>query len=79
MLETGDPQFGADVLPGQCNFCGLGATGAGQKGAVFENVALGLRAQVQHLKAYGSKDLPGERLRRPASLASCQPGRGPLC
>ena len=56
MLETGYLQFGADVLPGQCNFCGLGATGAGQKGAVFENVALGLRAQVQHLKAYGSKD-----------------------
>lgn len=56
MLETGYLQFGADVLPGQCNFCGLGATGAGQKGAVFENVALGLRAQVQHLKAYGSKE-----------------------
>ena len=56
MLETGLLQFGGDVKAEQCNFGGLGATGNGNPGNVFPDVATGLRAQVQHLKAYGSKD-----------------------
>ena len=54
MHETGWLQFGGDVKPEQCNFGGLGATGGGSKGATFPNVATGLRAQTQHLKAYAS-------------------------
>ncbi|MBQ6411008.1 MAG: N-acetylmuramoyl-L-alanine amidase, partial [Atopobiaceae bacterium] len=53
MLETGWLQFGGDVSASQCNFCGLGATG-GVPGASFSNVTIGVRAQVQHLKAYAS-------------------------
>ncbi|WP_172136047.1 N-acetylmuramoyl-L-alanine amidase [Adlercreutzia sp. ZJ473] len=53
MKETGWLQFGGDVKAGQCNFGGLGATG-GVKGATFPDVRTGLRAQVQHLKAYAS-------------------------
>lgn len=53
MHETGYLQFGGDVKADQCNFAGLGATG-GVPGNVFKDVAEGLLAQVQHLKAYAS-------------------------
>ena len=56
MWETGWLQFGGDVESVQCNFGGLGATGDGAQGAAFANVRQGLRAQVQHLKAYASTD-----------------------
>ena len=54
MHETGYLQFGGDVKAEQCNFGGLGATGNGVRGEVFPDVRTGLRAQAQHLKAYGS-------------------------
>lgn len=56
MHETGWLQFGGDVSPEQCNFGGLGATGGGNPGNQFPDVRTGLRAQVQHLKAYGSTE-----------------------
>ena len=56
MLETGGLQFGGDVQPSQCNFGGLGAVGGGAAGETFADVKTGLRAQVQHLKAYASTD-----------------------
>ena len=56
MLETGWLQFGGDVDISQFNFAGLGATGDGASGASFDSVREGLRAQVQHLKAYASTD-----------------------
>ncbi len=56
MHETGWLQFGGDVQASQCNFGGLGATGGGASGATFGDVRTGLRAQVQHLKAYASTD-----------------------
>lgn len=54
--ETGYLQFGGDVDVNQCNFAGIGATGNGAKGETFPNVRTGIRAQVQHLKAYACKD-----------------------
>lgn len=56
MNETKYLQFGGDVLISQYNFAGLGATGGGVRGNSFENVRIGLRAQVQHLKAYASTE-----------------------
>lgn len=56
MKETGYLQFGGAVKIEQFNFAGLGATGGSVAGAKFNNVAEGIRAQVQHLKAYASKD-----------------------
>lgn len=53
MKETGFLKYGRDVLPNQYNFAGIGATGA-VHGASFSNVRMGIRAQIQHLKAYGS-------------------------
>ncbi len=52
--ETNFFKFGGDVLPEQNNFAGLGATGGGVKGHSFATPQLGVRAQIQHLKAYAS-------------------------
>ena len=56
MKETAWLKFGGSVKADQCNFAGLGATGASVSGAVFSNVRTGIRAQVQHLKAYASTE-----------------------
>ena len=53
MKETGFLKYGGDVLPNQYNYAGIGATGA-VHGAAFEDVRTGIRAQIQHLKAYAS-------------------------
>ena len=58
MKETGWLQFKGDVKAEQYNFAGMGATGNGVTGESFKYVREGVRAQIQHLKAYGStKDL----------------------
>lgn len=54
MLETGFLRYGGDVQINQYNFAGLGATGNGAPGNSFGSVREGVRAQVQHLKAYAS-------------------------
>lgn len=53
LIETGYFRFGGDVQPGQHNYAGLGATG-GVPGLFFADDRTGIRAQVQHLKAYAS-------------------------
>lgn len=57
MLETNFLKFGNQVKIEQFNFAGLGATDNGAAGADFssygkEAVRMGVRAQIQHLKAY---------------------------
>ena len=56
MNETGWLQFGGDVSINQFNFGGIGATGNGVPGNSFKDVRTGIRAQVQHLKAYSSTE-----------------------
>ena len=56
MKETAWLKFGGDVKIEQNNFAGLGTTGGGVAGASFATVREGIRAQIQHLKAYGSKN-----------------------
>ena len=56
-LETGNFTFsGSAVMFSQNNFCGMGVTANGMKGNSFDTPQLGIRAQVQHLKAYASTD-----------------------
>ncbi len=56
-LETGNFGFsGSAVTLLQNNFCGMGVTGKGVKGNSFDTPLLGIRAQVQHLKAYASME-----------------------
>lgn len=53
-LETGFLRFGGLVTPEMNNFCGLGAIGPGQNGNVFPDPRTGVRAHIQHLKAYAT-------------------------
>lgn len=52
-LETGNFTFkDSAVTLDQNNFCGMGVTANGMKGNSFPNSKTGIRAQIQHLKAY---------------------------
>ena len=56
-LETGNFTFSSSAVTlSQNNFCGMGVTSNGMKGNSFDTPQLGIRAQIQHLKAYASKD-----------------------
>ena len=57
MKETGWLRFGGDVSVNQYNFSGIGAVGGGAKGATFPDVRTGIRAQVQHLRAYADNSV----------------------
>jgi len=56
MKETGWLTFTGDVRIEQYNFAGIGATGGGEPGNSFADIRTGIRAQVQHLKAYASDE-----------------------
>lgn len=56
ILETGFFQYGKDVLPEQNNYSGIGAVGGGAQGASFNTPEEGVRAQIQHLKAYANHE-----------------------
>ncbi len=61
MKETGFLQYGGDASIEQFNFAGLGTTGGGVPGNSYPDVRTGIRAQIQHLKAYATTDaLTGE-------------------
>lgn len=53
-LETNFLQFGGTVKPEQNNFGGLGSLGGASESASFPTIQIGVRAHIQHLKAYGS-------------------------
>ncbi len=53
-LETGFLRYDGQVHPRQNNFCGLGVVGNGSIGLSFPTERMGIRAHIQHLKAYTS-------------------------
>jgi hypothetical protein len=53
-LETGFLRYGGLVTPEMNNFCGLGSIGPGEPGESFSSVRIGVRAHIQHLKAYAT-------------------------
>lgn len=57
LKETGFFKYGGIVLPSQNNYAGIGALNGNGKGeaATFPTPRIGVRAQIQHLKAYASK------------------------
>ena len=63
MLETNYLKFGGDVKIDQYNFAGLGALGNGNPGFSFSTVREGIRAQVQHMKAYASDTITADALK----------------
>jgi hypothetical protein len=52
--ETNFLRFGGDVSPSQNNFCGLGTISSSNVGVSFPDIRTGIRAHIQHLKAYAS-------------------------
>jgi hypothetical protein len=60
-VETGFLSFRGQVTPDMNNFAGLGTTGPGVNGEHFPSPQIGVRAQIQHLKAYATiEPLNGE-------------------
>ncbi|NEO86395.1 MAG: cell wall hydrolase [Spirulina sp. SIO3F2] len=53
-LATNFLRFGGEVKASQNNFADLGAVGGGAQGATFPSAQIGVRAHIQHLKAYAS-------------------------
>ena len=61
-VETGFYKYGGDVHHHQNNFCGLGTTGNGVKGASFRTPEEGVRAHIQHLLAYTQTKRPSTKI-----------------
>jgi hypothetical protein len=62
ILETGALSYrrgnrSGDVKPTQNNFAGLGATGGGEPGETFKDIATGVRAHLEHLLLYSGAKL----------------------
>lgn len=65
MKETGYFKFGGQVKIEQFNFAGIGALDGGAAGASFPNVRTGVRAQIQHMKAYADATITKNTLSSP--------------
>jgi hypothetical protein len=57
-IETGFLSYGGTASAEQFNFCGLGVFNSQTKGESFSDMRLGVRAHIQHLKAYASTSQP---------------------
>ncbi|MBR0318128.1 MAG: glucosaminidase domain-containing protein [Spirochaetia bacterium] len=55
-LETGFLRYGGLVKPWFNNYCGLGAMNKKNPGEKFPSEAVGVRAHIQHLHAFATKD-----------------------
>lgn len=55
VLETGWFRFSARMPPSHNNFSGIGAVDSGKSSASFPTARIGVRAQIQHLRAYADK------------------------
>jgi hypothetical protein len=55
-VETHFLRFGSLVQPEQNNFAGLGGIGDTPEGGSFRDARIGVRAHIQHLKAYASSE-----------------------
>ncbi len=55
-VETDFLRFGGMTKPNQNNFGGLGTVGGNPEGASFPSARIGVRAHIQHLKAYANTE-----------------------
>ena len=62
LKETGYFRYGGTVIPAQNNYCGLGTTSATVQGAYFATPRLGVKAHIQHLRAYASVEPPQDNI-----------------
>jgi hypothetical protein len=65
-LETDFLRFSGDIKPSYNNFGGLAGVG-GSESALFKSAQIGVRAHIQHLKAYASerRDIPKDEVVAP--------------
>jgi N-acetylmuramoyl-L-alanine amidase len=56
LVETNALNFGGSITSAQNNFGGIGSPTGGPEGSSFPSARVGVRAQIQHLKAYASLD-----------------------
>lgn len=56
LVETNSLNFGGSLRPSQNNFGGIGSPTGGPEASSFPNARTGVRAQIQHLKAYASME-----------------------
>lgn len=61
-IETGFLSYGGTANREQNNFCGLGVSNSYTKGESFSDMRLGVRAHIQHLKAYATTDQPNNEI-----------------
>jgi hypothetical protein len=61
-IETGYLSFGGTAGNDQNNFCGLGVTSPQNRGESFDDMRLGVRAHIQHLKAYATTSPPKNKI-----------------
>ncbi len=57
ILETGALSYTGDVRANQNNFAGLGASGSGNHGERFPDIASGVKAHLQHLLMYAGEHI----------------------
>jgi hypothetical protein len=65
IVETGYFNFSTRVPPSYNNFSGLGAVDGGTNAAQFPTARTGVRAQIQHLRAYGDPTVTEAKLHHP--------------
>lgn len=57
VLETGWFRFSERMPPEHNNFSGIGAVDGGSSSAAFDSARIGVRAQIQHLRAYADRSV----------------------
>jgi hypothetical protein len=65
IVETGWFGFSARVPPSFNNFAGIGAVDGGTSAASFRSAQIGVRAQIQHLRAYADPTVTTANLANP--------------
>jgi hypothetical protein len=65
VLETNWFRYGGQVPASSNNYGGIGATDDGAKGATFRSPRIGVRAQIQHLRAYADPTVTVNNLAYP--------------
>lgn len=65
MVETGYLSFSSRMPPANNNFSGLGAVDSGSSSAAFPDARTGVRAQIQHLRAYADPTVTVAALHHP--------------
>jgi hypothetical protein len=65
IVETGWFRYGGQVQSWQNNFAGIGAVDGGAGGAWFPDARTGVRAQIQHLRAYADPWVSRSNLAHP--------------